>query len=57
MAKRRKRSGLAGWIEQNVRLPAGTAAEPGPIRLYPFQKGIADPQIERVTVLKSARIG
>lgn len=34
---------------------------PGKIKLYPFQKGIADaigdPLIERVTVLKSARIG
>lgn len=37
------------------------SALPGPIRLYQFQKGIADaigdPVIERVTVQKSARIG
>lgn len=43
---------LPKWIEANVRLPAGVAAEPGPIKLYPYQCGIAaaiaDPQIERV---------
>lgn len=37
------------------------SAVPGRIKLYPFQKGIADaigdPTIERVSVLKSARIG
>lgn len=42
-------------------MPEGVAAVPGPIRLYPFQKGIADaisdPTIARVTVLKSARVG
>jgi phage terminase large subunit GpA-like protein len=36
-------------------------AQPGPIKLYPYQKGIAaaigDPGLERVSVLKSARIG
>ena len=55
-----KRQSLPAWIEENVRLPAGTA-EPGPIKLYPYQRGIAeaiaDPKIERVSVLKSARIG
>ena len=43
------------------RLPASATAEPGPITLYPYQRGIAeaitDPKIERVSVLKSARIG
>jgi phage terminase large subunit GpA-like protein len=61
----RKRSNsanpLSGWIEANVRLPAGVTAEPGPIRLYPYQRGIAeavaDPKVERVSVLKSARTG
>jgi phage terminase large subunit GpA-like protein len=56
-----KRQPLPVWIEENVRLPAGVAAEPGPIKLYPYQRGIAtavgDPKIERITVLKSARIG
>jgi phage terminase large subunit GpA-like protein len=36
-------------------------ADPGPIRLWDFQRGIADaisdPLIERVTVIKSARVG
>ena len=52
---------LPRWIESKVRLPVGVAAEPGPIKLYPYQRGIAtaigDPKIERVTVLKSARVG
>jgi phage terminase large subunit GpA-like protein len=55
------RVSLPEWIETNVRLPAGTTAEPGPIKLYPYQRGIAqaigDPKIERVTVIKSARVG
>jgi hypothetical protein len=55
-----KHHSLPAWIEANVRLPAA-AAEPGAIRLYPYQRGIADaianPQNERVTVLKSARVG
>ncbi|MGB3389718.1 MAG: phage terminase large subunit family protein [Pseudaminobacter sp.] len=52
---------LSEWIEQEIRLPAEMTALPGSIRLYPFQKGMADamsdPLIERVTVVKSARIG
>ena len=52
---------LPAWIEANVRLPAGVTAEPGPIKLYRYQRGIAaavdGPRVERVTVLKSARIG
>jgi phage terminase large subunit GpA-like protein len=52
---------LPAWIERVIRLPAGAAAEPGPIKLYPYQKGIAaaigDAAIERVSVLKSARVG
>jgi phage terminase large subunit GpA-like protein len=51
---------LPAWIEKTIRLPAATA-EPGPIKLYAYQRGIAtaigDPRIERVSVLKSARIG
>jgi phage terminase large subunit GpA-like protein len=56
-----KHEPLPAWIERTIRLPAGAAAEPGPIKLYPYQRGIAaaigDPAIERVSVLKSARIG
>jgi hypothetical protein len=56
-----KRQPLPTWIEETVRLPSGVTANAGPIKLYPYQRGIAeaiaDPHIERVTVLKSARIG
>ncbi|MGQ3674021.1 phage terminase large subunit family protein [Xanthobacter sp. TB0139] len=52
---------LSEWIEQELRLPADVSAQPGAIRLYPFQHGMADamsdPDIERVTVVKSARVG
>jgi phage terminase large subunit GpA-like protein len=48
-------------MEKEIRLPATVSGVPGKIKLYPFQKGIADaigdPLVERVTVLKSARIG
>lgn len=52
---------LAEWIEANLVLPAGVSALPGRVRLYPFQTGIAraisDPEIERVTLVKSVRVG
>ena len=52
---------LSDWIEREIRLPEDVSALPGPIRLYPPQRGIADaisdPEIERVTVVKSARVG
>ena len=52
---------LSNWIETHLRLPEGLAAQPGPVRLWPFQRGIADaisdPSLERVTVRKSARVG
>lgn len=62
MAKRaRATGGLADWIERNVRLPEGFCAEPGPMRLWPYQREVAnaigDPRFERVTVQKSARLG
>jgi phage terminase large subunit GpA-like protein len=62
MAKRSKRPpSLAQWIEKNVRLPEGTAAVPGRITLHPYQVGwcdaLADPAVERVTIIKSARVG
>jgi phage terminase large subunit GpA-like protein len=48
-------------MEEHIRLPAGDTAIPGPIRMWGYQRGIADaigdPLIERVTVIKSARIG
>ena len=52
---------LADWIEANIFLPQTATALPGRMRLWPYQRGICDavddPGIERVTVLKSARIG
>lgn len=55
------RLALSEWIEREVRLPPDVSSLPGPIRLYPFQRAMADamsdPTIERVTVVKSARIG
>jgi phage terminase large subunit GpA-like protein len=52
---------LSAWIEDNIRLPAGISAVAGPIKLHPYQRAIADaiadPKVERVTVIKSARVG
>ena len=63
MAKRCKQpppSGLADWIERHILLP-DTVAEPGAITLWPWQREIADaigdPAIERVSLLKAARLG
>lgn len=51
----------AEWIEANIYLPQTASALPGKMTLWPYQRGICnaldDPEIERVTVLKSARIG
>jgi phage terminase large subunit GpA-like protein len=52
---------LSQWLEAHVRLPEGTSALPGPIRLYPYQREIADVisdrGIERVTFVKPVRVG
>jgi phage terminase large subunit GpA-like protein len=52
---------LAKWIERNVVLPEGLCAVPGPMKLWPYQKQIADaigdPSIERVVLVKAARVG
>lgn len=52
---------LSEWIESSLRLPQGVSALPGPVRLWPYQREIADaigdPAIERVTLVKSARLG
>ena len=52
---------LSEWVEANVHLPSSIAATPGRMGLWPHQRAIADsigdPTVERVTVLKSARIG
>jgi phage terminase large subunit GpA-like protein len=55
------RLALSDWIERNIVLPADTSALPGPVRLYAYQKQIADcisdPAIERVSVQKASRVG
>ena len=52
---------VADWAEETIRLPASDSATPGRLRLWPHQRGILDalddPGIERISVLKSARIG
>ncbi|WP_054007890.1 phage terminase large subunit family protein [Cypionkella psychrotolerans] len=52
---------LAQWIESTVYIPASASALPGRMELWPFQRGwceaIEDPEIERLTILKGARIG
>ncbi len=42
MTAQHKRTGLATWIEANIELPQGLSAEPGPVRLLPSQREIAD---------------
>lgn len=52
---------LSEWVEGNVYLPSSIAAHPGRLRLWPHQRAIADsigdPTVERVSVLKSVRVG
>ena len=61
MARRKRISGLADWIEANIELPQGLTAEPGPVKLWPWQVEIAnaltDPVYERVTLQKPTRVG
>lgn len=52
---------LSEWVEQSLHIPEGVTSQPGPVRLWPYQREIADaitdPEIERVTLVKSARLG
>jgi phage terminase large subunit GpA-like protein len=52
---------LSEWVEQTIVLPSGVSALPGKMRLWPFQSAIldaiADPTIERVTLVKPVRVG
>ncbi len=52
---------LAEWIELHGQLPEGLSAMPGPMKLWPYQVEIAnaigDPHVERVVLVKAARIG
>ena len=55
------REKLSNWAERVICLPSAVAAEPGKLKLHPYQRAIADaiadPRVERVSVLKSARVG
>lgn len=52
---------LSQWIETHLRLPQGVSDQPGKVRLWAPQRGIAeaisDPAIERVTLVKPVRVG
>ena len=52
---------LSEWIEAEIHLPEGVSSVPGRVRLWPFQREIADaigdPLIERVTLVKPVRVG
>lgn len=52
---------LSEWADRYFRLSAESAAEPGRWKTLPYQRGIldaiTDPRVERVSVMKSARVG
>jgi phage terminase large subunit GpA-like protein len=52
---------LSEWADENFYLSAESAAQPGRWRTLPYQRGImdaiTDPEVEQVSVMKSARIG
>lgn len=49
------------WAERNIELPRGRTSKPGPLVLFPFQRGILDAMAQRgneiVVIKKSARVG
>ena len=53
------RIALSDWIEANIKLLEGVSALPGAVRLWPYQREIADaisdPAIERVKLVKRKR--
>jgi phage terminase large subunit GpA-like protein len=55
------RIALSDWIEANIKMPECVLALPDAVRLWPYQREIADaisdPEIERVTLVKPVRIG
>ena len=55
------RLSLADWVSTQLKLPEDVSALPGHVTLWKFQVGIAnaisDPSFERVTLVKSVRIG
>jgi phage terminase large subunit GpA-like protein len=52
---------LSEWAEQNFVLAEGSSAKPGRFRTWPYQREILDVigdlEHERITVIKSARVG
>jgi phage terminase large subunit GpA-like protein len=52
---------LVRFIESSLILPPSASASPGPVQLWPHQRGIADaiadPNIEKIVVQKAARTG
>lgn len=52
---------LSQWAEENIILPEGRSARPGRYRNWPYMveplDAMSDPAIERITFIKSARIG
>jgi phage terminase large subunit GpA-like protein len=55
------RLSLSEWADANFYLSPESAAEPGRWHTLPYQRGvmdaITDPTVERVTLMKSARVG
>lgn len=60
-AKQIKKLEFVNWIEQTVHLPIGLAAVPGQITLPVYLREVAAsmvaPDVERLTIQKSARVG
>src|SRR3984893_13664862 len=52
---------LAEWMIKNITLPEGKSVRPGPMENWPYMTEIlnamGDRSVERVTVMKSARLG
>lgn len=52
---------LSEWADRNFRLSAESSAEPGRWKTLPYQRAIlnaiTNPAVERVSVMKSARVG
>jgi phage terminase large subunit GpA-like protein len=59
--KVRPAPGFVRWIERTVQLPVGLSAEPGKITVPPYFREVAcamvDPKVEKITLMKSARLG
>src|SRR3712207_4679075 len=52
---------LSEWAESHIVLPEGSRARPGKYRNWPYTAelldAMGDPTVERITVIKSARVG